>query len=77
MQKFKVGDKVKVVDEEKMLAHFVGDDAARIGTVSMVDFDESGVKLFEDKDKWWYPVDCLDFVDLTDDNSLHKLVDKQ
>ena len=63
MQKFKVGDKVKVVDEAKMLDHFVPEEAIRVGTVSEVCAEESAVKLLEDSDKWWYPVDCLAFAE--------------
>ena len=63
MQKFKAGDKVRVVDEEKMLEYFVNIDAIRSGTISMVYSDELAVKLSEDEDQWWYPVDCLSLVE--------------
>ena len=63
MQTFKVGDKVQVVDEEKMLDHFVPEEAIRVGTVSVVCAEESAVKLLEDSAKWWYPANCLALVE--------------
>lgn len=60
MQKFKVGDKVKVVDEKAMVAHHVDRDAIREGTVKGV-YEDGCVKLQEDCGGWWYPENCLDF----------------
>ena len=61
MHKFKIGDKVKVVNEEAMVAHFVDRDAIREGTVK--DVHEDGcVQLQEGHYDWWYPENCLDFV---------------
>lgn len=62
MHKFKIGDKVKVVDEKAMVAHHVDRDAIREGTVEGV--HEGGcVQLQEDHDGWWYPENCLDFAE--------------
>ena len=60
MQEFKIGDKVKVVDEEAMLAVFVPNDAIREGTVAEIS-EKGYVKLQEDHRGWWYPANCLAF----------------
>ena len=60
MHKFKIGDKVKVVDERAMVAHHVDRDAIREGTVKAV-YEDGCVKLQEDRGCWWYPENCLDF----------------
>jgi len=63
MHKFKIGDKVKVVDEMAMVAHHVDWDAIREGTVKDV-YEDGCVKLQEDFGGWWYPENCLDFVEV-------------
>lgn len=60
MHKFKIGDKVKVVDEKAMVAHHVDYYAIKEGTVKAVD-EDGCVKLQEDHKGWWYPEKCLDF----------------
>lgn len=62
MHKFKIGDKVKVVDEKAMVAHRVHRDAIREGTVKDV-YEDGCVKLQEDCEGWWYPENCLDFAE--------------
>ena len=61
MHKFKIGDKVRVVDEEAMVKHFVDRDAIKEGTVEFVHADGC-VQLQEATTDWWYPENCLDFV---------------
>lgn len=60
MHKFKIGDKVKVVDEQKMLDHSVPHHNVRQGTVTQV-YDDGCVKLCEDQCGYWYPENCLDY----------------
>lgn len=60
MHKFKIGDEVKVVDEQKMLDHFVPHYSIRQGTVTQV-YDDGCVKLREDECGYWYPENCLDY----------------
>ena len=62
MNKFKIGDKVKVADEKAMVAHHVDRDAIREGTIRTIHEDGS-VKLQEDHAGWWYPENCLDFAE--------------
>ena len=66
MHKFKIGDKVKVVDEQKMLDFHVSDHAKRRGTIkelythnSEKPSEKPAVQL--EGDIWWYPEDCLDY----------------
>lgn len=62
MHKFKIGDKVKVVDEQKMLDFHVSNSAKRHGTIkelSSHDPKQLAVKFVDDD--WWYPETCLDY----------------
>lgn len=62
MQKFKIGDKVTVVDEEAMLAFSVPDYAPRTGIISEVfNDDKNGPAVRFEVDVWWYPAKCLAF----------------
>lgn len=65
MHKFKVGDKVKVVDQQKMLDFSVPSYAEQSGIISEFALDtdkRQAVKFLGGV--WWYPVDCLDFVEV-------------
>lgn len=66
MHKFKIGDKVKVVDEQKMLDFHVPAYAKRHGTIKELSTrnsekpSEKPAVQFEG-DSWWYPETCLDY----------------
>lgn len=62
MHKFKIGDRVKVVDEQKMQSFCVPSYAARAGTVEDLSPDNSSVRSVR-IGHWWYPEDCLELID--------------